>query len=256
MPTMLAVLWPTQSFGMCSPVARVVLFTVLLYETCATVNISCYECEIVDRERQMTLWPCDKSMGQWQESHGCRACIKIEEIQRTDYRKPRWRQQYYELKTESRLCLRKFDPMFMDECIQTYGSALTQKRCYCQTDYCNSSPGIHLSQWIIVVCCIFCFIHSELANTWSCEFPGEWNQTFPFFLQTGSEHCLHAFIVRDRYISTKIGLFQMFLPLPAYSYSVFFTMVRSIYPINFLAGCYSNLFISDVFDGVTKVLET
>ncbi|CAI2733896.1 unnamed protein product [Schistosoma spindalis] len=103
-------------------------------------NLSCYECEIVDRERKMSLWPCDESNGPWQKLDGCKACIKIEEVQRIDFRKPRWGQQYHEIKTVSRLCLRKFEPSFSDTCFQTYGSSSTQKRCYCSTDYCNYDP--------------------------------------------------------------------------------------------------------------------
>ncbi|CAH8608168.1 unnamed protein product, partial [Heterobilharzia americana] len=116
------------------------LFGLLLAHFCllgylTANNLSCYECEIVDRERQMSLWPCDQSNGPWQKLDGCKACIKIEEVQRIDFRKPRWGQQYHEIKTVSRLCLRKFEPSFADVCFQTYGSSSTQKRCYCATDY-------------------------------------------------------------------------------------------------------------------------
>ncbi|XP_018653921.1 hypothetical protein Smp_031250 [Schistosoma mansoni] len=69
----------------------------------------------------MSLWPCDESNGPWQKLDGCKACIKIEEVQRIDFRKPRWGQQYHEITTVSRLCLRKFEPSLSDTCFQRYG---------------------------------------------------------------------------------------------------------------------------------------
>nr|AAW25422.1 SJCHGC04727 protein [Schistosoma japonicum] len=122
----------------------------------SSANLTCYECEIVDRERKMTLWPCDESNGPWQKLDGCKACIKIEEVQRIDFRKPRWGQQYHEIKTVSRLCLRKYEPSFTDTCYQTYGSSSTQKRCYCATDYCNfNSKAFSVSFKVLFSICSF-----------------------------------------------------------------------------------------------------
>ncbi|KAA3675632.1 uncharacterized protein DEA37_0002586 [Paragonimus westermani] len=129
------------------------LFVTLFWisnESEAYLNISCYECEIVDRERQHSLWPCDGSMGPWEEVQGCRACVKIEETQRIDFRKPRWGQEYFEVVTESRLCLRKFVPLHMDTCTQTYGSASAQKKCYCSTPFCNKSSSVYHFKWLLL----------------------------------------------------------------------------------------------------------
>lgn len=122
-------------------------------------NISCYECEIVDRERQMSLWPCDQSSGPWQKAHNCKVCMWIQETQRMEFRKPRWGQQYNEINTMSKLCLRNFEPPFSDGCTQLYGSSSTQKLCYCSQNYCNDTKILSTIKFLLwsavtIVCII------------------------------------------------------------------------------------------------------
>ncbi len=121
-------------------------------------NLSCYECEFVDRQYTQALWPCDKSRGSWRVLHGCRACIKQTEVVRTDFRKPKWTPEVTVLKTFSRYCTFLFDPLYPNRCFTFYGSSSVIEQCFCDTDFCNggSAARFHL---------LFILISIYIANT-------------------------------------------------------------------------------------------
>ncbi|VEL25601.1 unnamed protein product [Protopolystoma xenopodis] len=99
-------------------------------------NLSCYECEMANREIRMALIPCSQPE-KWAIVHNCVACLKFTQDETIDYRKPRWDMEGESAVGMARFCLRKFEPRFSDGCFNTYGSSSDQSRCYCSSNLCN-----------------------------------------------------------------------------------------------------------------------
>ncbi len=117
-------------------------FLVLFMLVGVDANITCYECEYVNWRFENTLWPCDQSAGPWRKLHNCIACIKQTEVQKSDFRKPRWGQEETVIKATSRYCITHFNPIYPNQCIYWYGSASVIEQCYCDTELCNAAHTI------------------------------------------------------------------------------------------------------------------
>ncbi|VDD80294.1 unnamed protein product [Mesocestoides corti] len=121
-------------------------------------NLTCYECEYINWQYDNSLWPCDQSAGPWKTLTNCTACIKQTEVQKSDFRKPRWGQEETVLKTTTRYCVVRFPPNFPDQCIYYYGSSSVMEQCFCSSDFCNTTKNLKLHSSLLLYSMFILFL--------------------------------------------------------------------------------------------------
>lgn len=117
------------------------IFGILITQTNA---LSCYQCNIFIRG---SPWPCESERGM-KEVSGCYACLKT--FTRT-YLHNTFHDELY-TKYESRLCVKSRDYIKEEGCHPHETSSGYMKRCFCYSDFCNSSTRVHLTMALSSLC--------------------------------------------------------------------------------------------------------
>lgn len=114
-------------------------------------GLTCYQCNIIQRQNEQTLRSCNPSKGEMTTFTNCSACAKISTLMYYDYRKPRFLQNVFNFTDVSKFCLKNFAPSWPNQCINYYGSNTIQTRCFCDTNLCNSQLALSISFLMITL---------------------------------------------------------------------------------------------------------
>ena len=112
-------------------------------------GLTCYQCNIIQRQKEQTLRSCDPAKHEITTFTNCSVCAKISTVLAYDYRKPRFLLDVFYLTDLSKFCLRNFAPTWPNQCVTFYGSNTIQTRCFCDTNLCNSKIPVLISYFVI-----------------------------------------------------------------------------------------------------------